>query len=118
MDFKFVCDSLDSLMVMHYFGEIDAFTAPQFRDSITDQLDAGHRNFVIDLTGVSFMDSSGLGNLAGRIRDVSEASGKLVFAVSNPTLIRSFTITGLDRMVRMVDECEAAIEILRKQLSS
>ena len=44
-------------------GEIDAFTSPRLRERLTGMMDEGHYRLVVDLEGVEFMDSTGLGVL-------------------------------------------------------
>jgi len=80
-------------------GEIDVATTPRLRSTLHDLADdEGVRFIVVDLDGVEFIDSSGLGVLIGcsrRLRSRGEGRGvKLVCSRAN--LLRVFEITGLD----------------------
>ena len=91
-------------------GELDAYTVSEFRDALGGLADVPH--LVIDLSGVPFMDSAGLGALIGGIRRAREAGGDVAVACSRPTLTRLLHTTGFDRIVSVtetVDEAAAAL---------
>ena len=52
--------------VLAVCGEIDVYTAPKLREQIVDLLDSGQHHLVVDMDGVEFLDSTGLGVLVGR----------------------------------------------------
>ncbi|MEO7428431.1 MAG: STAS domain-containing protein [Acidimicrobiales bacterium] len=91
-------------------GELDAYTVSQFRDALGGLAASAH--LVIDLSGVPFMDSAGLGALIGGIRRAREAGGDVAVACSRPTLTRLLHTTGFDRIVTVtetVDDAAAAL---------
>ena len=91
-------------------GELDAYTVSQFRDALGALASTPH--LVIDLSGVPFMDSAGLGALIGGIRRAREAGGDVAVACNRPTLTRLLHTTGFDRIVSVtetVDEAAAAL---------
>ena len=73
--------------------------------SITDQV-------VIDLSGVPFMDSAGLGALIGGIRRTRDAGGDVAVACDRPTLTRLLHNTGFDSIVPVEDSIEQALAAL------
>ena len=80
-------------------GEIDVSTAPAVRDVLADVLDAGARRVTIDLAGVGFVDSSGLGVLVGALRRIQEErDGRLVIEHAQEGVRTVFEITGLGPM--------------------
>ena len=81
-------------------GELDAFTVPTLREQLAAL--AGAPEVVIDLAGVPFMDSAGLGALIGGIRKLREADGKVVVVCARPAVLRLLHTTGFDRMVPVV----------------
>ena len=95
-------------------GELDAFTVSQFRQALAEVASSG-RLLIIDLSGVSFVDSAGLGALVGGIRRTRELGGDVAVACSRPTLIQLLRSTGFDRIVRVVDTVEKAAAALGKQ---
>lgn len=92
-------------------GELDAFTVSQFRQSLAEL--ASKPRLIIDMSGVPFVDSAGLGALIGGIRRARELGGDVVVSCNRPSLIRTLRTTGFDRIVTMtetVDEAKAAFE--------
>lgn len=76
-------------------GEIDVYTSPTLRDRLTSALDRGVTNLVIDLSGVQFLDSTGLGVLVGAMRRIESVRGKLIVVCDRPHILKVFETTGL-----------------------
>lgn len=89
-------------------GDVDAFSAPTLREQMNAVIDGGHVRLVVDLEGVGFMDSTGLGLLVGRLKTVQQYGGALRLVVTDDRLLRNFSITGLDRVFEIYDSVEAA----------
>jgi anti-sigma B factor antagonist len=87
-------------------GELDAFTVSQFRQALAEL--ASSPRLLIDLTGVPFVDSAGLGALIGGIRRVRELGGDVAVACPRPTLTRLLHTTGFDRIVTVAPSVEEA----------
>jgi anti-sigma B factor antagonist len=83
-------------------GEIDIFTAPEFKERITGAIDAGRDLVVVDLGETSFIDSSSLGVLISAHRRLSGRDGRLVIACDVPAVLNTFKITGLDAVLEIV----------------
>lgn len=82
-------------------GEIDLASSPELRRMLHDQLeDEGVVTLVVDLEGVTFIDSSGLGVLVGVLKRVNEAPTERVLRVSgvHGAVRKVFEITGLDEV--------------------
>ncbi len=91
-------------------GELDAFTVSQFRQALADLASA--ERLLIDMSGVPFVDSAGLGALIGGIRRARELGGDVAVACNRPTLTRLLRTTGFDRIVTVsetVDEAATAL---------
>lgn len=93
-------------------GEVDIYTAPRFKETMLDLLDAGVTSLVVDLSGVTFIDSTALGVLIGGLRRVHDAGGAMVLVVATPAVERILSITGLDRVFTIRSARAAAIEAL------
>jgi anti-sigma B factor antagonist len=91
-------------------GELDAYTVGQFREKLAEL--AASSRLLIDLSGVPFMDSAGLGALIGGIRRAREQGGDVAVACSRPTLTRLLHTTGFDRIVPVTETVESAAEAL------
>ncbi|MBO0730523.1 MAG: STAS domain-containing protein [Acidimicrobiaceae bacterium] len=81
-------------VVCRLSGELDSTTGPVLRAVLNEQLDASE-DTVIDLSAVSFIDSSGVGVLVGALRRFQETGGKLSLRAPNASLRRVFEMTGL-----------------------
>jgi anti-sigma B factor antagonist len=85
-------------------GELDLYTSPTLRSSIHDAAAPG-RQIAVDLTDVSFIDSSGLGALVGALKHVRELDGSFaVIAPDDGPLSRLLGLTGLDQIVHPVND--------------
>lgn len=64
-------------------GELDAASAPGFRDDVALLFASGARSVVIDLSGTRFCDSSGIGALVGLAKRAAQLGG--TFQLRSPT---------------------------------
>jgi anti-sigma B factor antagonist len=100
-------DHVDDYTICRPVGELDAFTVGRFRESLTE-LGGGGR-LLIDLSGVPFLDSAGLGALIGGVRRAREAGGDVAVYGARPAVARLLHTTGFDRVASVSDnESEAA----------
>ena len=90
-------------------GEIDLFTAPEFKQRVSAPIDAGRTRVVVDLTETTFIDSSSLGVLIGAHRRLRRLEGTLVIVCSNDAIVKTFRITGLDGVFTIVPTLEEAL---------
>jgi len=90
-------------------GEIHVTTAPEFSTRLNDAIAEGARGVVIDMSGVEFIDSTGLSVLLNGLRRVTRADGKLALVVTNPTVLRLFEITKLDSTFDIQSSREEAV---------
>lgn len=90
-------------------GEIDLATQGQLRAKLNDLVVAGHVDLVLDLSGVDFVDSTGLGALIGTRRRVHAFHGSLALVIPNEAVMKVFTITGLEKVFDIHDTLEAAL---------
>jgi anti-sigma B factor antagonist len=90
-------------------GEIHVSTAPEFSGVLAASLESGHTRLVLDLSGVMFIDSTGLSVLLNTLRRVTRAGGAMALVCSNPTVLRLFEITKLDSTFDIQPTRDAAI---------
>ncbi|MCL6612113.1 MAG: anti-sigma factor antagonist [Peptococcaceae bacterium] len=84
-------------MLVRLAGEIDLAVADTLRTSLEEELDRnpGVRNIVINLGGVRYIDSSGLGVLLGRYRRISGDGGRMFIVGASPQVRRIVEMSGL-----------------------
>jgi anti-sigma B factor antagonist len=94
-------------------GDLDLGTAPELFDTLTGLIDAGRRSIVVDLAGVDFCDSSGLGVLV-RVRNrLTQLHGAVVVARPTETVQRVLEVSGLVEAFGAYPSVEAARVALR-----
>jgi anti-sigma B factor antagonist len=94
-------------------GEIHVSTAQEFARRLEEAIGRGAPALVLDLTGVEFIDSTGLSVLLNGQRSVTLRGGRLALAVSNPTVLRLFEITRLDSTFDLRPTREEALAAVR-----
>jgi anti-sigma B factor antagonist len=90
-------------------GEIDVYTAPKLRDQITELVGDGSYHIVIDMEGVEFLDSTGLGVLVGGLKKVRAHDGSLELVCTQDRLLKIFRITGLAKVFAIHESTESAL---------
>ena len=95
--------------VVRCVGEIDIATVPGLRDRVTSLQVDGPARLVIDLSGVTFIDSLGLGALIGIHKRARVLQGSLV-VVPSRAAARVFTATALDRVFEIRETLDAALD--------
>ncbi len=101
-----------TLGVLVLAGEVDIFTAPRMKERMLELLDDGVEQLVVDLSEVTFIDSTALGVLIGGVRRVKSVGGVMALVVTSPPVARVLAITGLDRVFPIHDTRAAAIGAL------
>ena len=91
-------------------GEIDLFTAPEFKQSLNGPIDDGAARVIVDLTATTFIDSSSLGVLIGAHRRLKQRKASLVVVCDNDTIVKTFRITGLDSVFTLVPSLDDALD--------
>ena len=95
--------------VIRVRGEIHVSTAPDFAQRLTTAIESGRTRIVLDMTGVEFIDSTGLSVLLNGLRLVTQLHGRLALVSANPTVLRLFHITNLDKTFDIFDDRDKAI---------
>jgi len=87
-------------------GEVDLATSPELDTAIIASIESGTSSVAIDLTDVSFMDSSGLGVIVLGLKRCREADKDLDLVITNERVLKVFGITGLDQVIPIHDSIE------------
>lgn len=86
----------DGPAVLAVSGEVDVHSAPDLGDRIAEVLGDGQHRLVVDLNGVEFMDSTGLGVLVAGYNRAQELGGTLELVCEVERVTKLLRITGLD----------------------
>jgi anti-sigma B factor antagonist len=105
--------SAGDVPVVAVSGEVDVYSAPALKDNLTKLLQSGVSTVIVDLSGVAFLDSTGLGALVEARAATSEAGGSLPLICSQERILKLFTITGLDGVFAIHANVGEALAALR-----
>lgn len=99
----------DERTVVHVSGEVDVYTAPALREELSDLVDAERAHLIVDLTEVTFMDSTGLGVLVGALKKVRTLGGDLQLVINQEKVLKVFRITALTQVFTIHANLEDAL---------
>ncbi len=111
--FRIESERVDGVPVVSASGEIDVATAPPLRDRLQALTTAGEATVVVDLLGVTFLDSTALGVLVGALGRCREAGGNLPLVIADPRILKVFEITGLTGVFAIFEHVRDALRSLR-----
>ncbi len=104
-----VDDSRPPHVVVAVRGEVDIATAPKLREKLVELASQGAKQVVVDLDGVEFLDSTGLGVLIGGMKRLRGLDGDLTLVCTQPRILKVFEITGLNRAFTIYETVDAAL---------
>lgn len=87
-------------------GEIDLATAPELETAIDAVFTSNSHPLVVDLTGSSFMDSTGLKTLVMTNRRFEEDGRPFAIAISGGPVSRLIDLSGVETSIRIVDSLD------------
>lgn len=90
-------------------GEFNVDSAPQFDRAVADALAGQHRDFLVELSGVTLIDSAGLEALTALQRQSEEQLGMTRLCGANETTRKILEITRLDKVFTVCDSREEAL---------
>lgn len=92
-------------------GELDAYTAPLLRSRLQPLAEgADGSQLIVDLSGVTFLDSTALGVLTGTAKRLRAGGGELLVASADPRVRRLFELTGLLEAMQLERSLAEAVE--------
>jgi anti-sigma B factor antagonist len=106
---EFTTESLGGgIAVIRGDGRLNMVSGPALRESVKRRIDAGEPRIVVDLSGVPFMDSSGLGALISCLKSAREASGDLRIVSPSTQVAMVLTLSNVDKILTPYESVEAA----------
>jgi anti-sigma B factor antagonist len=91
-------------------GEVDMFSSPEARKEIGNLVKMKIQRIVVDLTGVSYMDSSGVATLIEGLQMCHKYDGTLVVAGLRQNVREVFELTKLDKIFKIYEDAETALK--------
>ena len=99
----------DNVTVIAVSGEIDVSTAPELRDKLASLDAEAGATAVVDLSEVSFVDSTALGVLVSAVKRLRSSGGDLKLVVTKPHITKVLEITGLTEVFEIYASPEEAV---------
>jgi stage II sporulation protein AA (anti-sigma F factor antagonist) len=98
-------------LIVYMAGELDHHSAEEVRNKIDDRLDRDNINkLIMDFSGVSFMDSSGIGVVIGRYKKLNLKKGNICITRVIGAVKRVFELSGMFKIIKVYDSVEDAIK--------
>jgi anti-sigma B factor antagonist len=110
-------ETQDGVSILAIAGEVDLGSAPPLREALAPILDGEKPRLLLDLTGVHFMDSTGIGVMVNALNRVREKSGTCAFCGVQPRVHRILQIAGLLKALPLYENRESALEALQESLN-
>jgi anti-sigma B factor antagonist len=110
MELEISSESNGSQCTVTLDGEVDVYTAPRLKDELVSLIQNGCTHVVVDLEGVAFIDSSGLGVLVSALRRAREKDGSVRIVCTRESILKIFRITGLDKVFPVFSDAAGASE--------
>jgi anti-sigma B factor antagonist len=99
MNFDIKTETISSdAYVIALAGEVDLYTAPEFKQQLLDVIGKGAKSVIVDFSDTTFIDSTTLGVLVGGVKRLRTNDGQLSLVCSDRNITKIFEITGLDRV--------------------
>lgn len=93
-------ERLGDTLLARVEGELDLSTAAAFRETIDRHLGTGGaKHLVLNMSGMTFVDSSGLGAILGRYRRITEKGGRMIAADVPAQIAKLLALSGLQKII-------------------
>ncbi len=113
MNFDIKTEQLgDGGYVISLAGEVDLYTAPEFKQQLLEVIGQGAKHVVVDFTDTTFIDSTTLGVLVGGVKRLRPAGGSLALVCTDENITKIFEITGLDRVFPVHGTSDEALQAM------
>ena len=93
-------------------GEVDLYTAPEFKQQLLEVIGQGAKEVVVDFSDTTFIDSTTLGVLVGGVKRLRPNGARLSLVCSDRNITKIFEITGLDRVFTIYPTRDEALSKL------
>ncbi|GGJ59458.1 stage II sporulation protein AA (anti-sigma F factor antagonist) [Anoxybacillus voinovskiensis] len=102
-----------NVLLVRLSGELDHHTAEALREKVTDLMETKPiRHIVLNLSELTFMDSSGLGVILGRYKQIKNVGGEMIVCAISPAIKRLFDMSGLFKIIRLEADEQYALQTL------
>lgn len=108
------CEYDNDIYIVKLSGDIDHYSSEKIKRQIYLNTSKFVRKMIIDLSNVEFMDSSGIGMILGRYKEIEERKGKIAITGVKGNMERIFNMSGLYKIINKYNTIDDAINEWRK----
>ena len=101
-------EARDNFQLFRLTGLLDAFSEPTFRKVLSNKINDGPKNIILDLSQIDFVDSSGLGALVQLAKQAQTAGGTLQI-VTNPRVTQTVKLVRLEKFLALQTSVDVAL---------
>lgn len=110
MNFDIKTEQVDGgAYVIALSGEVDLYTAPEFKQQLLEVIGRGGKDVVVDFSNTTFIDSTTLGVLVGGVKRLRPNRGQLSLVCADRNITKIFEITGLDKVFSIYASRDEAV---------
>ncbi len=106
-------NKIEGINIVRLKGSLTVATAQDFFSQMVSFLEEGETNFLLQMSSVDFIDSTGLGTIVRLGKRVKEASGHLRLSDPQPKILEMFELTRLEKILPIFRTQDEALEDLR-----
>lgn len=94
-------------------GEVDMFSSPNLRDRLKPFFEKRVKGIIVDLSGVSFMDSSGIATLVEGLQWSKKCDRNFILTGLKTNVLNALSLTKLDRVFNIQSNAQDAFEEIK-----
>ena len=102
-DIRLVVSDGGGPCVVQIIGEVDVATAPTVEHRLSELVESGTKELVLDLSEMDFIDSTGLGIFVVILKRLKDQDGSIVLISPQPATRKVLSITGLDKVLPIAE---------------
>ena len=107
------CKIVDRNLIVLLLGELDHHNAKVVREKIDKLIERNNiQNIIFDFGHMDFMDSSGIGVIMGRYKNLSSIGGRVSVANVKPSVDRIFNLSGLYKIISKYESINDALKVI------
>ena len=113
MSLNIQMEILGEVLCIRLSGELDHHTAEQLKNEAMQNIERYHiKHIVLNLAELTFMDSSGLGVILGRYKQIKQLQGEMVVCAITPSVKRLFEMAGFFKIIQQESSEDIALQRL------
>lgn len=112
MSFKIKSNEKENIGIIKVDGEVDMFSSPNLRDKLLPMFEKGVKGVIVDLSGVSFMDSSGIATLVEGLQWSKKDNKQFVLTGLGANVLNALALTKLDSVFNIQANANDAYKAL------